>query len=45
LADDARLNLPDYAVFQALESPNKVCIPNESPKIKMAEQLGWNRIS
>jgi len=42
---DARLNLPDYAMFQAPESPNRVCVPNESPKIKIAEQLGWSRIS
>ena len=41
---DARLNLPDYTVFQAPDSPNKVCIPNESSKVEVAGQLGWSRI-
>ena len=42
---DARLSLPDYTMFQAPDSPNKVCIPKESPKLKVAEQLGWSRNS
>jgi hypothetical protein len=41
---DARLTLPDYTVFQAPDSPNKVCIPNESLKFKVAEELGWSKI-
>ena len=41
---DARLSLPDYTVFQAPDSPNKVCIPNESPKVEVAGRLGWSKI-
>jgi FkbM family methyltransferase len=41
---DARLNLPDYTVFQAPDSPNKVCIPNESSKVEVPGQLGWSKI-
>lgn len=37
-------NLPDYSAFQAPHSPNKICIPKESPKINLPVQLGWNRL-
>jgi FkbM family methyltransferase len=38
------VDLPEYSVFRAPESPNKVYIPNESSKIQLPKQLGWEQI-
>ena len=38
---DVAVDLPDYSVFQAPESPNRMFIPDEHPKIHLPEQLGW----
>ena len=37
-------NHPNYSIFRALESPNKVYIPNESDKITIPQGLGWKEI-
>jgi FkbM family methyltransferase len=42
---DAPLNLPDYSAYQSPGGPNKVCIPNENPRVETARQLGWRKIS
>jgi FkbM family methyltransferase len=43
---DAPIDLPNYSVFQAATgSVNKVYIPNESLKIDVPTQLGWNKIN
>ena len=42
---DAALNLPDYCAYQSPGSPNKVCFPNDSPKVETARRLGWRKIS
>ena len=42
---DVTPSLPEYSVFQASGSPNRVCIPNESSKINLPKQLGWKQIS
>lgn len=42
---EAPFPLPDYAVFQAPGSHNKVYIPLEHAKIHLPEQLNWNRLS
>ncbi len=41
---DAALDLPNYTAWQSPGGPNKVCIPNESAKNKVAEQLGWQQV-
>ena len=41
---DAALDLPNYTAWQSPGGPNKVCIPNESAKNKIAEQLGWQQV-
>jgi hypothetical protein len=38
---DVAVDLPDYSVFQAPESPNRMYIPDEHPKIRLPKQLGW----
>lgn len=40
---DPAIDLPDYSVFQAPQSPNKVYIPNEHSALHMAERNGWIR--
>jgi FkbM family methyltransferase len=42
---DAQLDLRDYCAYQSPGGPNKVCLPNESPKIAVAQQLGWKRVA
>lgn len=43
--NEAIVNLPNYSVFRAsANSPNKIYIPNESTKIQVPEQLGWQKI-
>jgi FkbM family methyltransferase len=42
---DAELNLPDYCAWQLPGGPNKVLLPEESPKIAIAKKLGWQQIS
>lgn len=42
---DTPLELPDYCAYQSPGGPNKVCLPNESPKIETARRLGWQKIS
>ncbi|HDM79473.1 MAG TPA: FkbM family methyltransferase [Deltaproteobacteria bacterium] len=42
---DATIDLPDYSLFQAPGSNNRVCIPNEHPKIHLPSQLGWKNIT
>jgi FkbM family methyltransferase len=39
---DISTELPNYAVFQASGSPNKVYIPREHSKIGVPSQLGWS---
>lgn len=41
---EAAFSLPNYSVFQAPGSPNKVWIPNESSKLRLPEKLGWKKI-
>lgn len=36
--------LPNYSIFRAPDSPNQVYIPNESPKLKLPTQLGWQQV-
>ena len=43
--NDISVNLSNYSVFRADESPNKICIPNESTKIQVCQQLGWKQVS
>jgi len=43
--ENAALALVDYSEWQSPGGPNKVCIPNESPKNEIARQLGWKKIS
>jgi FkbM family methyltransferase len=39
------VNLFNYSVFRAsTDSPNKIYIPNESTKIQVCKQLGWQQI-
>jgi FkbM family methyltransferase len=42
---NAGLGLTDYTEWQSPGGPNKVCIPNGSPKNEVARQLGWKKIS
>lgn len=37
-------NPPNYSVFHAPASPNHLYIPNESPKIQIPQQLGWEQL-
>jgi FkbM family methyltransferase len=41
---DVAVDLPDYSVFRAPGSPNKVYVPNESNKIQLPQQLGWKQV-
>ena len=41
LLRDASLSLPDYSVFAAAGSPNKIYIPNESANVGLPKQWGW----
>lgn len=36
--------LPEYSIFRASSSPNNLYIPNESDKVKIPEELGWEKI-
>jgi FkbM family methyltransferase len=42
--NEVTFNLPNYSVFRASNSPNKLYIPNESSKIGVPKQLGWEQI-
>jgi len=42
---DTALNLPEYSVWQSPNGPNKLFLPNESPKVSMAKKLGWLLVS
>ncbi len=42
---DVSADLLRYSVFQAPESPNKVYIPDEHPKIDLPQRLGWVEVS
>lgn len=42
---DVGLDLPDYSAWQSPGGPNKVCLPNESPKLETARRLGWQKLS
>lgn len=42
---DAPVDLMNYSLFQAPQSANKVCIPNEHPKIQLPRQLGWAQLN
>lgn len=42
---DASLDLPDYCAYQSPGGPNKVCFPNENPKIEIAKKLGWEKVN
>ncbi|QYO67292.1 FkbM family methyltransferase [Leptolyngbya sp. 7M] len=37
-------NPPDYSVFHASGSPNNIYIPNESSKVHIPKQLGWEQV-
>jgi FkbM family methyltransferase len=39
-----QVTLPDYGVFRAPGSSNKVCIPNEHPKFSLGRELGWLKV-
>jgi FkbM family methyltransferase len=45
ILEDVDLEIPDYSIFQSPGSPNKIYIPNESPKIGIPKQLGWQQVS
>ncbi len=45
IANDVSVELPDYSIFKAPQSLNKIYIPNESNKINIPEQLGWEEIT
>jgi FkbM family methyltransferase len=40
---DVSFSLPDYSAFAAPGSPNRLFIPNESPRIGRPAELGWQR--
>lgn len=42
--NDIALDLSEYSIFQAHNSPNKICIPNESTKIDLPKKLGWEQL-
>jgi FkbM family methyltransferase len=42
--EDIPIDFPNYSTFQATGSPNKIYIPNESPKVNIPAKLGWNKI-
>jgi FkbM family methyltransferase len=42
--EDISIDFPNYSTFQATGSPNKIYIPNESPKVNIPAKLGWNKI-
>lgn len=39
------VQLYNYSIFHAPNSPNKICIPNEHSKIEVPKQLGWEQIT
>ena len=43
--NDVPVDLIEYSLFQAPQSPNKVCVPNEHPKIQLPKQLGWAQVN
>lgn len=43
--DDTYVPPKNYSIFKAPNSPNKVYIPSESPKIRLPKQLGWSHIA
>lgn len=45
IANDVSIDLPDYSIFQAPQSLNKLFIPKESKKITIPEQLGWEELT
>ncbi|MCU0534002.1 MAG: FkbM family methyltransferase [Hydrococcus sp. Prado102] len=44
ILNEVSFSLPSYSVFRAPGSPNKLYIPNESSKIGVPKQLGWEQI-
>lgn len=44
LSDLSSFHLPNYSVFHAPNSPNNIYIPNESSKVELPKQLGWEPI-
>ncbi len=40
---DTKLGLLNYVAFKAPGSPNKVYLPQDHPKVGVAERLGWTR--
>ena len=44
IVNDVAHNLNEYSIFQAPDSPNKICIPNESSKIHLPKKLGWEQV-
>ena len=40
---DVLVDLVDYSIFQAPQSPNKVCIPNEHWAIHLPDTMGWKQ--
>ncbi len=42
---DVHLNLNNYSIFRAPKSLNKIYIPNESAKINIPGNLGWQKLS
>jgi FkbM family methyltransferase len=42
---DVRLELENYTAYQCPGGPNKICLPNESPKISVVEELHWQKLA
>ena len=42
--NDVPMKLENYTVFQSPGGVNKMWIPNESPKMKVPGQLGWEKL-
>lgn len=42
--ENSVLALTDYTEWHCPGGPNKVCIPNESPKNETVRQLGWQKL-
>lgn len=45
IMEPVHLELDDYAIFHAPNSPNQLCIPCEHARLPVPERLGWPRLS
>jgi len=39
------VTLPDYGAWHFPKGPNKLFIPNESPKVEVPRKLGWQKVT